>query len=97
MTSFTPAQQTLYDVLQRADRGHVVIARQILRITVETGTEPDGLPEDFGVPVGDPEWRALTKAAEEAWGAPIRTAGDKAAASRFTLTVVDAVLAGRKG
>lgn len=93
-STFTPAQQTFYDALIKADRGNVVIARKVLAAW-QAGVQPEPDPEDFGAPVGTPGW-ALIEDAADAFDKAFGTPRDHETAVRAAMPVIDAVLAAKR-
>lgn len=92
MTTFTPAQQTLYNALMRADRSNVVVMKKALDAWKADPTS-DPRAGDFGAPVGTPAWDHIGTAVdafEEALNSRDDTASVHAA-----IPVVDAVLAAK--
>lgn len=87
---FTPAQQTLYHALLKADRTHVVIMQNVLQAW-KANVRPEPDPKNYGAPVGTPAWTVIEDAAnafDKAIGAT-----DDQTAIRAALPVVNAVLA----
>lgn len=94
--TFTPAQKALHDVLTNADTYLLYIARQVIAGAIDSGfgtrsDEPD--PEDYGAPLGTPEWD-LVEAAAEDFDKATSGMGEKEAALA-ALDVIDAILNSR--
>jgi hypothetical protein len=93
MPTFTPAQQTLYDALMKADRSNVVIMQNVLQAW-KANVRPDPDPKDYGAPVGTPAWTVIEDAAN-AFDKAVGARDDDAAVAAVP-PVVHAVLATKR-